>query len=306
MPVPFSNSISIASGGSPPLAVDSSALCANLNADFLDGREAVSFADAEHYHDAQYVNSGTLTQERVGSGVGSPIKALFGHPAPGNPATWRTITLADIPEITDYAWGIVGAIDPDAARSVLLAAANVHTHVAPEVVDGVFDVDRLGSGGDASAPKVLFGSNADGGSGQWRTPTVLDVQLAAGVVAGAETNRITYWAAPGWLYNSPLIVQGTGVVTAGNFGTEGSVTCTDLVVNYAAATSFKSSVYTKIKAVVQGSGSITVTPNDGLQTLTLTSSGGASPPTTNADDVYVWVVDNPAGAGQWLKLVGAT
>lgn len=73
-----------------------------------------------------------------------------------------------------------------------------------------------------------------------------------------------------------------------NFGTNGSVTCHDLVVNYAAAVNFKSSIYTKVKSIVTGSASVTVTPNDGAQTLTLTSTGGGgvTPPTTNAGDVY--------------------
>lgn len=300
MAIPVGSQLSVSSGGLPPLVVDSSALCSGLNADLLDGYHATDFTFNGHEHGADDVTFGTFISARVGS---NPINGRWLY-TDGLNSAWTSLTIGLINGVTTLGAELVGAATQEGARNVIQAAPSVHTHTAVDVTAGTFAVERLGSGAASGATKVLFGSNTPGGSGTWLTLT----DVAAGVAGPQTANRVPYWVIPGWLASSPLEVNGGSIVLVdgGDFGTTGSVTCTDLILDYGNATNFKSNVYTKVKSVVQGSASVTVTPNDGLQTLTLTAAGGTTPPTTNADDVYVWVVDNPAGSGQWLKLVGAT
>ncbi len=216
-------------------------------------------------------------------------------------------------------------------------APSSHEHEAADVTSGVFAAARIGSG-IASSNRALFAAPG-GGTGEWRNISAYDVTdltdygiglaqtldaaaarayLGAassshahvvGEVAGAAgvsastVNRIPYWSGPGVLGDSPLVVGGDSVTTDMDFGTNGTVTCSDLVVNYDAATSLKSSIYNKVKSVVQGSSSVTVTPNDGLQTLTLTASPGSSLPAVPAGDA-TYVLVRSGGVLSWLPLIG--
>lgn len=305
--------LAVSSGGLPPLTVDSSVLCAGLNADLLDGLNASAFALVSHEHAAADVTSGTFPAARTGS---NPINGRWLY-TDGLNSAWTTLTIGLINGVSSLGAELVGATTEAGARNVIQAAPAVHTHTAVDVTAGVFDVDRLGSGGGTSGGKVLFGTNVDGSSGQWKQIVSTDVLFGATVLPDLPVNYLPYWVAPGVLGNSALQFSGTDTITDGAFiaqgtivsyadiGAAGTVTCNDLNVNYAAATYFKSAVYNKVKATVVGSGSVTVTPNDGLQTLTLTSSGGSTPPTTPANAVYVWVVNATADGGDWLQLLGA-
>lgn len=214
----------------------------------------------------------------------------------------------------------------------------VHTHVASAITEGVFSAGRLASG-VGSSQRVPFATG--GATAEWRNISAYDVtdltdfgiglaqtttpgearayigaaasshshvvgEVSGAVAYSASTfNRIPFWSGTGVLGNSPLRVAGLSIETDANFGTNGTVTCSDLVVNYDAATSFKSSIYNKLKSTIQGSSSVSVASNDGLQTLTLTATGGGSTPPTGTAGVFVWVVTTP-GSGQWLPLVGTT
>jgi len=72
-----------AAPGTPPLAVSSTALVAGLNADRLDGRQATSFADSSHDHDASEIVSGVLAVDRlpVGSDADEVAAGDHGHDA---------------------------------------------------------------------------------------------------------------------------------------------------------------------------------------------------------------------------------
>ena len=102
------------------------------------------------------------------------------------------------------------------------------------------------------------------------------------------------------------IVRGYLNLDAADIGTSGKVIATDVTVDESNAADFKGAVYRKVKSVITGSSSVTVTPNDGAQTLTLTSSGGswATPPATPANAVYVWVVNATGTGGDWYQLTG--
>lgn len=306
----ISSPIIISEFGAPPITVPSGILCPGLNAEYLNGHPSSDFASAFHTHDAADFASGVFIGERLGSGSLVGLKALFAGGSPGSTSIWRQIQPSDLSGISAFITdNLFPAVDASQARSAIGAAASVHQHTTADITSGVFAVDRVGSGGAVSAAKILFGSNVGGGSGQWRTPTVADVTGAVGFAGTPTTGRIPYWSAPGTLSNSPFACVGSpvsSVTTDADFGTNGTVTCTDLVLNYAAATQFKANVYTKVKSIVQGSGSVTVTPNDGAQTLTLESdgSGGVTPPTTPANAVKVWVVNADGDGGDWYTLTG--
>lgn len=301
----------ISVGSQAPITVAGSpVLCPGLNAQYLGGNQASAFALASHVHVASDVQNGTFVGERLGSGSLVGLKALFSGGSGGSQSVWRSIQTSDLVGVTDFTVDyLLPAMDPAQARAALEAAAAVHTHATADVTSGVFDVARVGSGSSTSAAKLLFGSNVVGGSPQWRTPVVADIQGAVGFAGSPTTGRIPYWSAPGTLSNSPFACVGSpvsSVTTDADFGTNGTVTCTDLVLNYAAATQFKANVYAKTKAILQGSASVTVTPNDGAQTLTLesTGSGGVTPPTTPANAVKVWVVNAAGDDGDWYTLTG--
>lgn len=293
-----------------PITIPSTVLCPGLNAEYVGGYSESNLSKVGHTHTTSEVASGVFVGERLGTGSLFGVKALFAGGSVGSASVWRSITSADLGDITDFVRDyFLPAMDDTQARAAIGAAKSVHEHAASEITSGVFKVARLGSGDATSLNKVLFGSSS-GGTGQWKSLVVADVSGAVGFSGSPTTGRIPYWTSPGILGNSPFNCVGSpvsSVTTDADFGTNGSVTCNDLVVNYAAAVNFKSSIYAKVKSIVTGSASVTVTPNDGAQTLTLTSTGGGgvTPPTSNAGDVYVWVVDSPAGSGQWLKLVGS-
>lgn len=295
--------LAVSSGGLPPLVVNSSALCSGLNADLLDGLHAAAFAPASHVHSATAITSDTLASARAGS---DPINGRWLR-TNGTSSAWTTLSIGLVSGVSSLGAELVGAATEEAARNVIQAAPSVHPHTAVDVTAGTFAVERLGSGSVTSGSKVLKGSDVEGGSAQWSGLQFTDVAFAVGATT-TTINRIPYWFAPGFLKDSPFVVGGSSVtmVGGGDFGTNGTVTCNDLIVNYAAATTFKGSVYTKVKSVITGSASVTVTPNDGAQTLTLTAAGGgSSPPTTPANAVYVWVVNSTADGGEWLQLLGA-
>lgn len=292
-----------------PITIPSTVLCPGLNAEYVGGYTQSQLAKTGHGHTAAEVTTGVFTGFRLGSDYSNGFKALFAGSSVEDPPRWKYIDTSDVQGISSYMRDSVLPADATGVLFALGAAPASHGHFASEITSGVFKVARLGSGDTTSLNKVLFGSSS-GGTGQWRSLVVADVSGAVGFSGSPTTGRIPYWTAPGTLGNSPFNCVGdpvSSVTTDANFGTNGSVTCNDLVVNYAAAVNFKSSIYTKVKSIVTGSASVTVTPNDGAQTLTLTSTGGGgvTPPTSNAGDVYVWVVDSPAGSGQWLKLVGS-
>ena len=292
-----------------PITVPSTVLCPGLNAEYVGGYNQSQLAKTGHVHTTSEVTTGIFTGSRLGSDYSNGFKALFAGSSVADPPRWKYIDTADVQGISSYMRDSVLPADATGVLLVLGAAPASHGHNASEISAGVFKVARLGSGDTTSLNKALFGSSS-GGTGQWRSIAVGDVSGAVGFSGSPTTGRIPYWTSPGILGNSPFNCVGSpvsSVTTDADFGTNGSVTCNDLVVNYAAAVNFRSSIYTKVKSVITGSASVTVTPNDGAQTLTLTSTGGGgvTPPTTSAGDVYVWVVDNPAGSGQWLKLVGS-
>ena len=298
----------ISVGSSAPITVASGILCPGLNSQYLNGLQSTDFAPYVHTHVASDITNGVLAGERVGSGSLVGIKALFSGGSPGSGSSWRAIQTSDLSGVTDFMVDyVLPAMDASQARAAIEAAPSVHVHNAADVTSGIFSVDRVGSGGTTSAAKVLFGSNVSGGAGQWRTPGFADITGAVGFSGSPTTGRIPYWTSPGVLGNSPFNCVGdpvSSVTTDADFGTNGSVTCNDLVVNYSGATNFKSSVYTKAKAIITGSASVTVTPNDGAQTLTLTSTGGSSPPTSPANAIKVWVVNSGATGGDWYTLTG--
>ena len=300
----FENFITIDSGTVPPIVVTSNQMCAGLNVEFLGGYRAADFAIASHTHPASAITSGYLALARLGEGTPAARRALLVNGSVTNGA-WSPLVLTDLSDSTAFGRSLAQAADAAAGRSLLAASALGHTHDAAEVVTGTFAVARLGSG-SGSTSHVLVGNANAAFSGQWKQLAYSDVTNAVGNF-GSTPGRIPYWSGPGQLSDSPFLCVGSpvsSVTTNADFGTNGSVTCTDLVVNYAAASQFKANIYTKTKSILQGSASVTVTPNDGAQTLTLTSTGGSSPPTSPANAVYVWVVNGTATGGAWYQLTG--
>lgn len=331
MAIPVSAQLAVSSGGLPPLVVNSSALCLGLNADLLDGLHSTAFAPASHVHSATAITSDTLASARAGS---DPINGRWLR-TNGTSSAWTTLSIGLVSGVSSLGAELVGAATEEAARNVIQAAPSVHTHTAVDVTAGTFAVERLGSGSVTSAAKVLRGSDVVGGSAQWYGLQFTDVAFAVGATT-TTVGRLPYWFAPGFLKDSPFLVGGSSVtmVGGGDFGTNGTVTCNDLIVNYAAATNFKTNVYTKVASTVLGSASVVATPNGApaVQTVTIGLSGdsaspgnsklygtnasgvkgwyaqpagGSSPPTTPANAVYVWVVNSTADGGDWLQLLGA-
>lgn len=278
-----------------PITVTATGMCPNLNAEYLGGLHASDFATLAHTHDGGAIVSGYVGVARLGVGIPDSTKVLFGD------ATWRTIQSSDILGPTEFGRRLIAKADDAAARAYMGCAAVSHYHLASDITAGTFVVERLGAGASSSA-HVLVGNANPLLAGQWKALGYGDVVNAVGKSA-STTNRIPYWSSPGVLGDSPLLVGGSSVTTDANFGTNGTVTCTDLVVNYAEATQLKSSIYTKAKSVLQGSASVAITPNDGAQTLTLTATGSTLPsPPTGSDGPYVLV---KSGASySWQQLVG--
>lgn len=277
-----------------PLTVTSTGMCPNLNAQYLGGLDESAFSRVGHSHDAGAIVSGYIGVARLGTGSPSSATALFGD------GQWRQIQSTDISATTEFGRRLINKADDASARSYIGAAAIAHTHTAVDVTSGTFTVERLGSG-SSSATHVLCGNSNSTQAGQWRVLGYADVSSAVG--RGTSTIfRVPYWSSSGVLSDSPLVVGGSSVTTDSDFGTNGNVTCTDLVVNYASATQLKSSIYSKVKSTLQGSGSVSVSANDGAQTLTLTASSGLPSVPGGSDGPYVLV--KSGGAYSWQKLVG--
>lgn len=284
----------ISVGSSAPITVASGILCPGLNSQYLNGMQSTDFAPYVHTHVASDITNGVLAGERVGSGSLVGIKALFSGGSPGSGSSWRAIQTSDLSGVTDFMVDyVLPAMDASQARAAIEAAPSVHVHNAADVTSGIFSVDRVGSGGTTSAAKVLFGSNVSGGAGQWRTPGFADITGAVGFSGSPTTGRIPYWTSPGVLGNSPFNCVGdpvSSVTTDADFGTNGSVTCADLVLDASdsgAAVSFRSSVFTRVNSIIQGSPSISITRNPGDQTLTLDIASGYSTVLGNTGAVTV-------------------
>jgi hypothetical protein len=279
-----------------PITVTATGMCPNLNAEYLGGLRAADFAPVSHEHEGDDITSGYIGKARLGTGTPTSATALFGDGVTN--AVWRAVRMSDVTETSVFGRALVNKATSTEALDHIGAAAASHYHHTSQVTDGTFSVTRLGEGLSSSS-HVLVGNVFSAQPGQWRILTYADVSSAVGVTA-ATVNRIPVWTSGGTLGNSPLVVGGSSVTTDADFGTNGTVTCTDLIVNYSAATQFKSSIYTKAKSVVQGSASVTVTANDGAQTLTLTASGMTEP--TGADGAYVRV--KSGSSYSWQRLVG--
>jgi hypothetical protein len=68
--------ISTQSTGTSPFEVNSATAVTNLNADLLDGNHASAFAESSHNHDASNITSGTLSQDRGGTGQSTLLAAI--------------------------------------------------------------------------------------------------------------------------------------------------------------------------------------------------------------------------------------
>lgn len=147
---------------------------------------------------------------------------------------------------------------------------------------------------DASEARALIGAAAS-----VHTHTVSEVSGAA-AVGSSTVPFLPYWTASGVLGVSPVRVNSAAL---GHIGVVGTITCNDLDVNYVGGSAFRGAVYNLIKAKVLGSASVTVTPNDGAQTVTLTATPGSSLPAVPAPDApYVMVREG--GVLSWRPLVG--
>ena len=317
MPVPFSNSISITTGpGLAPVLVNSSVLCAGLNADLLDGNHASAFAAALHLHGTDDITSGTFLPERLGGGAADSTKFLAGD------QTWRFITTASISDASDHGKEILGSIDPATTRSIIEAAASTHTHVAPDIIDGVFDVRRLGSGAVASGGKVLFGSSVSGSSGQWQSISISDVagagEMARASIASAISGRLAHWesdtSGAESLGASPIYLTTPGFVgIASPFAF--AVDADQLYIGgvkfprapsdtrlYSLRANGATGASWELSFRSVGSGSVSVVESATLNTATLSLSGDDASPGnsklygTNASGVKGWY-DQPTGGG---------
>lgn len=295
-----------------PLVVESSVRCDGLNADLVDGHHASEFALSSHLHSASDIDRDYFATARLGEGTATGNKVLFAK-ADGTRGEWRNVSAYDVTDLTDFGIGLAQTLDAPSARTYLGAAPVSHTHHADEVNAGILSVARLGSG-TSSAGHVLFG-HPSGGTGFWKTLSYSDVNGSVGY-GSSTAYRIPYWGSVGRLENSQIVydpsytrgvVRGYVNLGTADLGTSGNLYFTDIGdIDESLAVNFKSIVYRKIKATITGSGSVTVTPNDGAQTLTLTSTGGggSTPPTTPANAVYVWVVNSGATGGNWYQLTG--
>ena len=304
----YESQLEISTDG-PPIVVDSYQRCVGLNADMVDGLHAISFAPSSHTHDAASIITGVLDNERLAGGTIAQGKGLLIR---SGVKTWDHIYGGDIVDLTAFGVSLAQQVDAAAARTLLGVPATLHTHDAASIVTGVVAAPRLGSGA-SSAAHALFG-NPNNGGGFWKVPSYTDVTSAVGYDS-STAYRVPYWSSNRVLANSAMvwdptytrgIVRGYLNLDAADIGTSGKVIATDVTVDESNAADFKGAVYRKVKSVITGSPSVTVTPNDGAQTLTLTSSGGsgATPPTTPANAVYVWVVNATGTGGDWYQLTG--
>lgn len=270
------STIVVDSGTAAPLDVSSNALCANLNADLLDGQHASAFAASSHTHDADEIVSGMLADERLADGTAAHGKGLIIR---SGIKTWDYLYGGDIADFTAFGVALAQKVDAAAARTFLGVPATLHTHDAASIVTGVVAAPRLGSGA-SSTSHVLFGNPSNGG-GFWKIPAYTDVTSAVGYDS-STAYRVPYWSSNRVLANSSMvwdptytrgIVRGYLNLDAADIGTSGKVIATDVTVDEGNATDFKGAVYRKVKSTLTGSASVTVTANDGAQTLTLTSGG---------------------------------
>lgn len=123
MPRILSKIVSTVPTGTPPMSVASTTMVSNLNANYLQGYTAASFASASHGHSAAEITSGTFAVARLGTGTPNASRFVDGSGA------WRNLTTVDITDMTDFGGSLVQAMDPSTGRSVLEAAASIHTHI---------------------------------------------------------------------------------------------------------------------------------------------------------------------------------
>lgn len=74
--------------GAPPLEVSSSTMVPNLNANFLQGKDALFFAPASHDHDAGAITSGTIAYGRLPVGTTAGTVSAGNHTHPGGDGDW--------------------------------------------------------------------------------------------------------------------------------------------------------------------------------------------------------------------------
>jgi len=277
----FDSPITIDSGVSAPIFVNASpsTLCAGLNVEFLGGYRANQFALSNHTHAAGDVTSGTFDPARLGSSFGPSDnrKVLMNN---GTIGQWRQLSASEISGISGVSVTMLGKATTGEIRDYIGAAPASHTHDASAVVSGLFSVNRLGSGVSGTSYVLVGNSNLSAG-GQWKQLTYADISSAAGFSA-STTGRIPVWAETGVLGNSPFVVGGSSITADADLGVTGTMTCADVNIGGQLIASY---VYNRDKTIIQGSGSVVVSPNDGLQTLTLTSVGGPVFGSANKTDV---------------------
>lgn len=123
MPRVPSQIVSTVPTGTSPLSVASTTMVTNLNANYLQGYTAASFATASHGHSAAEITSGTFAVARLGTGTPNATRFVDGSGA------WRNLTTVDVTDMTDFGGTLAQAIDPSAGRAVLEAAASTHVHI---------------------------------------------------------------------------------------------------------------------------------------------------------------------------------
>lgn len=242
----------------------------------VDGLHATSFAPSSHTHDAGSIVTGVMANERLAGGTIAQGKGLLIR---SGVKTWDFIYGSDIVDLTAFGVALAQKADAADARTFLGVPATLHTHDAASIVTGVVAAPRLGSGA-SSASHILFGNPSNAG-GFWKIPSYTDVTSAVGYDS-STAYRVPYWSANRVLSNSSMvwdptytrgIVRGYLNLDAADIGTSGKIIATDVTVDEGSATDFKGAVYRKLKSALTGSASVTVTANDGAQTLTLTSGG---------------------------------
>ncbi|MFH1680773.1 MAG: hypothetical protein ABIH26_09020 [Candidatus Eisenbacteria bacterium] len=80
--------VSTVATGTPPLGVASSTTVPNLNANYLQGKDALYFAAASHNHDATSITSGTMNFSRLPVGTTANTVAVGNHSHPGGDGDW--------------------------------------------------------------------------------------------------------------------------------------------------------------------------------------------------------------------------
>lgn len=304
-PVDFESQIRINSGPYPPISVNGSPsfICAGLNVEFLDGHRAADFALATHTHSTGSIISGTFDPQRLGD---DPVAGKFLRVGPDELGKWTSLVVAHLTDSTAIGRALVSATTQSNARSVIDAAQASHNHSTAHITQGTFSVERLAPG-TSSTSHVLVGNTTPTGSGQWKVLGYTDVNGAAGI-AGSTVNKIPYYSAVGVLSDSPFTVVGvppSSVTTVADFGTTGTVTCRDIVLDYTLATSLKLTVFNYLLGILLEGDNIELTPGDlGAQTIRIDSTGGDSdlPELPTSDGPYVLVRES--GVFSWRKLVG--